>query len=349
MAVIKETTGLSFDDVLIVPRHSKLTSRKDADLSTVLACGTREISSDYGYYTRPKENPLKLDIPIVSANMPSVTEGKMARAIRSMGGFGFLHRFNTIEGNVELFQKAGGAAGIAFGHPPNNAVGVSLGLKMGLERYRALYEAGARTFLVDVAHADSEAVTKFVRELIREDRELSYIIVGNVATKEGVRELESLGVDAIKVGIGPGAACTTREVTGAGRAQLTAIMECAAVANVPLIADGGIRNSGDIVKALAAGASTVMLGRLLAGCDESPVPGSYWGNASARMNGHRAPEGTEGNVARTGSLEDTLKPLLWGLRSGISYAGATSVRDLAAAAVFERTAAGVAAESGVRI
>ena len=202
--------------------------------------------------------------------------------------------------------------------------------------------------MIDVAHADSESVVEFVTWIKHEDN-LSWIIVGNIATKEAVRELEYAGADALKVGIGPGAACTTREVTGAGRAQLTAIMECAAVANVPLIADGGIRNSGDIVKALAAGASTVMLGRLLAGCYESPVPGSYWGNASAQMNGHRAPEGTAGNVALTGSLEDTLKPLLWGLRSGISYAGAKSVNDLAAAAVFERVAGGVAAESGVRI
>jgi IMP dehydrogenase len=161
--------------------------------------------------------------------------------------------------------------------------------------------------------------------------------------------LEELGVNAIKVGIGPGAACTTRKVTGAGRGQLTAIMECANVAQVPIIADGGITTSGDIVKALGAGASTVMLGRLLAGCDESPNPGLYWGNASARVNGHRAPEGVEGTVERTGSLEDTIKPLLWGIRSGVSYAGFTSVKDMIGNVTFERISPGVVNESAARI
>lgn len=317
MAVVVDGTGLSFDDVLIQPRRSLLKSRADADLSTCLT------------------GRFALSMPLVSANMQAVTEHWMAKEMAHLGGYGFLHRFMTIKENVTQFIRSDGMGGI------------SLGIHEGRERFDALYDAGARTFLIDVAHAHSDPVIRFIDELDMPDD--CDLIVGNVATRQAVLDLERVGADAIKVGIGPGAACTTREVTGAGRAQLTAIMECADAATVPIIADGGIRNSGDIVKALAAGASTVMLGRLLAGADESPVPGSYWGNASARMNGHHAPEGTEGNVALTGSLKDTLKPLLWGLRSGISYAGAEGVHDLPSIARFERTAVGVAAESGARV
>ena len=329
MAVIGDDMGLSFDDVLVVPQKSVLSSRRDADLTTYLT----------GYYGRS----LQLNIPIVSANMPSVTENSMAHHIGMEGGFGFLHRFMTIEENVKMFKFIGGR----MPHTPQ--CGISLGIHEGLDRFDALYDAGARLFLLDVAHAHSTPSLRFVDRLGRRAPRDAYLIVGNVATSQAVEDLENLGVDGIKVGVGPGAACTTREVTGAGRAQLTAIMECSDAASVPIIADGGIRNSGDIVKALAAGASTVMLGRLLAGCDESPVPGSYWGNASGRMNNHQAPEGTEGVVERTGTLADTLKPLLWGIRSGISYAGATGVRDLHKHAIFERVAPGVAAESGHRL
>lgn len=315
--------SLSFDDVLLIPQYTTLASRKDADLSTQLT------------------NGFALGIPIVSANMPAVTEHWMANEMSRLGGLGFLHRFMTIEENITQYRRA--EVGM-------NKVGVSLGIHEGLERYGALSSvAGATIFLVDVAHADSKPVLDFVGKLKRNMLQYEYLVVGNVATAEAAVRLSEAGADAVKVGVGPGAACATRSVTGAGRGQLTAIMECAQASPVPIIADGGIRTSGDIVKALAAGASTVMLGRLLAGCDESPEPGAYWGNASHRMNGHRAPEGAEGTVPRTGSLEDTLKPLLWGIRSGISYCGATGVRDIHYNAVFETVAPGVGAESSVRI
>jgi len=317
MAVVRGES-LSFDDVLIVPQKSRLDSRKHASLGTWLT---------YGRY---------LKIPIISANMAAVTEYKMAQEMARLGGFGFIHRFMTPEENVKQFLRAKDSGA---------GIGVTIGLD-DMKRFNLLYAAGAKVFLLDVAHAHSNRVLKYVENLKRPAE--TALIVGNIATAQAVQDFEAVGVDGLKIGIGPGAACTTREVTGAGRGQLTAIMDCAEVANVPLIADGGIRNSGDIVKALAAGASSVMLGRLLAGCSESPEPGGYWGNASHRMNGHRMPEGVEGTVPSTGTLEDTLKPLLWGIRSGMSYAGATTINGLDGV-TFEKVGGGVAAESGVRI
>jgi IMP dehydrogenase len=185
--------------------------------------------------------------------------------------------------------------------------------------------------------------------------ETTFLIVGNVATGEAALDLTFAGVDGIKVGIGPGAACTTREVTGFGIPQLTAILDVSLTLrnnfNVlpTVIADGGIKNSGDIVKALAAGADTVMLGRLLAGSTESPLPGFYWGMASKKVNGHHAPEGIEGTVPITGPVKTTLKELAWGIRSGISYGGATNLRELREGAEFMRVSPMSAVESGTRL
>lgn len=321
MARVLTEPSLAFSDVLMAPQHSRLPSRKDAKLFTLLT--TERL----------------MGMPLISANMQAVTEWSMAAAMYHLGGMGALHRFMSVEENVEQYQKVKSLGADCI---------ISLGIHEKLERIDRLYQAGARIFLVDVAHADSDPVVKFVKSLSTKFHGIE-IIAGNIATSEAVMRLEEAGANAVKVGIGPGAACTTRQVTGAGRGQLTAIMDCADVATVPVIADGGISTSGDIVKAIGAGAFSVMLGRLLAGCDESPEPGFYWGNASRRVNGHRAPEGVEGTVPRTGSLEDTIKPLLWGLRSGISYAGYQSVSDLIGNGVFERISAGVVAESAARV
>jgi IMP dehydrogenase/GMP reductase len=182
----------------------------------------------------------------------------------------------------------------------------------------------------------------------------SLLIVGNVATAEAANELATKvgGIAAIKVGIGPGAACTTREVTGFGVPQLTAIMDVADAlrgTGIKIIADGGIKSSGDIVKALAAGADTVMLGRLLAGADESPHPGLYWGMASYRVNGHHAPEGVEGVVERTGPVGRTIKQLAWGIKSGVSYGGGTDLDGLRRNAEFVRVTPLSMGESGTRL
>lgn len=297
--------ALSFDDVLLVPRRSSIYSRKDIDISSELFKG------------------FNIDIPIISANMPSVTGGVMADAMWKAGGFGILHRFNTISDAL---------AGFSYVKNVGSTCGVSLGVGGDtVERFERLYEYGARIFCIDVAHGHHDRVIGQI-EQIRQAGSVIEIIAGNVATETAAYDLAAAGADAIKIGIGPGAACTTREVTGFGMPQVSAIQECVRIKydfpNVRFIADGGIKNSGDIVKALAFGANTVMIGRLFAGCDEAPNPGEYYGNASSRIREYRAPEGVEGFVERTGPVEDTLKQLKWGIKSGLSYAGVSSIYDL---------------------
>lgn len=310
----------SFDDLLLIPQEGILDSRKNADISTELVEGW------------------PLLVPIISANMPSVTEAKMAWAMHILGAAGAFHRFCSIEDQIKMWKCS--RQGI-----------VSIGLKDGFERTEKLAAKGATIFLIDVAHAHSNKVIDFVEKWRKEYPGL-YLIVGNVVTQEATTKLAYYGVDAVKVGIGPGAACTTREVTGFGYPQLSAISNCSIEKkyfDIRIIADGGIRNSGDIVKALAAGADTVMIGRLLAGCDEAPNPGEYYGNASYKVNGHNAPEGVEGNVEKTGPVANVIKKLAWGIRSGISYAGATNIKELQDNAEWVRVTPQAMSESGVRI
>lgn len=295
--------GYSFDDLMLVPRHGVLVSRKDADISTLLF-----------------PNGGAMLIPIVSANMKSVTEHKMAHEIRRLGGYGFNHRIDKLENRLMEFQKSGGSV-------------PSLGLKDTKDDINKFIALGSLAFLLDLAHADSERAIHFVKWFKNEYPGIQ-LAVGNVATVGGVYRLAEVGADCIKIGIGPGAACITREVTGFGVPQLTAINNAEYVRDrypnfrFTIIADGGIRNSGDIVKALAAGADSVMIGRLFAGCDEAPEPGSYRGNASKSINGHNAPEGIEGEVPKSGPLEEVVKNLTWGIRSGVSYAGARNLKQL---------------------
>ncbi len=238
-------------------------------------------------------------------------------------------------------------------------VGAAVGVKSGyLERAKALHDAGADVLVIDVAHAHSDITLDAIRSIKKtiSDAEL---IAGNVATKAGAEDLIDAGVDAVKVGIGSGSICITRIVTGSGVPQLTAIMECAKVADqagVPMIADGGIRTSGDITKAVAAGASTVMVGSLLAGTEESPgitvmregrkyklvrgmasVAASY--DRSARDSEQAdedsavslidyVPEGVEAFVPYKGNASELLSQLVGGFKSGMSYCGATEISQL---------------------
>lgn len=321
----KLKTALSYDDVLLVPQHGVLEKRKDADISSELFEG------------------FKLDIPILSANMPSVTEHKMAVAMYKAGGFGFLHRFSDI--NIRLGE-----------YNTVKNLGYDAVVSIGLEDsfiINELYNAGCRIFCLDVAHGDHSRVEIFVYSFKNHGPKDMKLIVGNVATAQGAATLIEAGADAIKIGIGPGAACRTREVTGFGVPQLTAIMNVTQARelypHVKFIADGGIKNSGDIVKALAAGADTVMIGSLLAGCDEAPNPGEYYGNASANVNGHRAPEGIHGQVKRTGPVEDVIKELAWGIRSGVSYAGGKNLDDLRRNCEFIQVTAAGQYESQTRL
>ncbi|MBI5842060.1 MAG: IMP dehydrogenase [Chloroflexi bacterium] len=245
------------------------------------------------------------------------------------------------------------------------AVGAAVGVKAGdLKRVEKLLEAGADCIVVDIAHGDSQLEVEIIKA-IRKNFTSAQIIGGNVATAEGTQRLIDAGADAVKVGVGPGSICITRIVAGAGVPQLTAVINCAAVARpqgIPIIADGGVRTSGDLVKALAAGASTVMLGSLLAGTDESPGllmtrKGHRYkvsrGMASLQANVARkvregegeitqeeledyVSEGVEAAVPYRGSAREMLTQLIGGLQSGMSYTNAHTVDELHEKAVFTR-------------
>ncbi len=245
------------------------------------------------------------------------------------------------------------------------AAAVGVGEK-AIERARAVIAAGVDVVSIDTAHGHSKGVLETIPEI----KKLGNVCVlaGNVVTREGVRALVAAGADAIKVGVGAGSICTTRIVSGAGMPQISAVMECAEEAvksDTPLIADGGVKYSGDIVKALAAGASTVMLGSLLAGLDESPGDvvlyegrrfkdyrgmgslGAMQGlgrdrYASGASQGKTVPEGIEGRVPYKGSLRDYVYQLVGGLRSGMGYVGASDLNELRSKARFVRiTGAGL--------
>lgn len=324
--------GLSFDDVLLVPKHGILDRRADADISTELVSGYR------------------LDIPILSANMPSVTLPEMAISMYEAGGRGVLHRFQTIQEQLDQYR----AVRSNYANAP-----CAIGLSDWMDRAWRLAEEGCHIFVLDVAHGDCERVLEMMKDWQAFADDTLKIIVGNVATFEAGKRIAMAGADGLKVGIGPGAACITREVTGFGVPQLSAILNVSMVnrmsinhrewEHIKIVADGGIKNSGDIVKALAAGADSVMIGKLFAGADEAPEPGAYHGNASYVMNAHNAPEGVSGLVERTGPVKNTLKTLTWGIRSGLSYGGASNLSELRENAEFIKVSSLTALESGARI
>jgi len=330
MAKFLDKEFFTFDDVLLVPRFCEITSRLDVSFKTRL---TKNIY---------------IDAPIISANMDTITELEMMQAMHSLGCVGILHRFMDLN---KAFEQLG-----AFEHSPMCAsIGVNEDSK---NRFDVLLDCEVEVVCIDVAHGDSKTVLDMI-EYCKQKSEKIQIIAGNVATPQATRRLINAGADAIKVGIGPGSLCTTRIVTGNGVPQLSAIIECfneASFFRVPIIADGGIRNSGDIVKALAAGAETVMIGSLLAGTSETPGEvieeveyyssnpkkyKKYRGMASNdAMIGwkgrgyHAAPEGESKLVECKGPVENIIKTLLSGIRSGMTYQGAKNIEELRNLATF---------------
>ena len=325
--------GLAFDDVLLVPRRSSVRTRQDVSLSTML---TRNVT---------------LGMPIVAANMDTVCEWEMALALGRLGGIGIIHRFFTIEQQAAQIRKVKGE-------------GVLVGAAVGtdhdtLERSKAMADEGADVLVLDIAHGHSDHALDAVRRIKRELPGTD-LIAGNVATREGALDLVAAGADAVKVGVGPGGVCTTRLVAGVGVPQLTAINDCAGI-DVPIIADGGVRTSGDIAKALAAGGQSVMIGSMFAGTKESPgeVEQSAHGlvkrvrgmasfeaiRQRAERQGtevdeeyfeQRAPEGVEGTVNYKGSMVPLVQKLLAGLRSSMSYLDARTIAEFQENAQFVR-------------
>jgi len=467
--------GLTFDDVLLVPKFSAIRSRRDVVTATRFS------------------RRIKLNVPIVSANMDTVTESSMAIAMARLGGLGVIHRFMPVEEEVQEVLKVKRSEGVVIEDPvtlgPDGTVedardlmeerqvgGIVivdgarkvLGLvtrrdvifedepKRGLRavmtprkdlvtapkgvglddakqvlrkhkveklplvdskgrlcglitskdimkmkqfpmaskdgkgrlrvaaavgvkgdrviRARKLIDAGADALVVDIAHGHSEHAIETVRRIKKELGDVE-VVAGNVATSRGTLDLIRAGADSVKVGVGAGSVCVTRVVTGFGVPQLTAIIESAKAAKaegVPIIGDGGVRNPGDVTKAIAGGASTVMIGSLFAGTEESPGPtilreGIRYkltrGMASlaasidrrVREGDGRAgagelveeaieegvPEGVEGLIPYKGSVQEVVKELLGGLRSGMSYSGAANIAELQKNAEFMRiTSAG---------
>lgn len=307
--------AITYDDVLLVPNYNNYESRRLVDISM-----------------KDKSGKLQLSLPVMTANMDSVTESGMANFISGKGGIGVLHRFLSIERNLEEFKKCQGKVFVSVGCSDQD-----------MERAEALRDAGASYFCVDVAHAHGKYVGKTLKRL-RELLPEACLMAGNVATYAGADYLSACGADIIKVGIGGGSVCTTRIKTGFGVPNLTAIEDCARI-DRSIVADGGIRASGDIVKALAFGADFVMIGGILAGT--RPTPGKvvekngkkfkqYRGMASFEAQSDfmggvpewKTAEGVAVDVPYREDEEAILADIVGGLRSGLTYGGASTIEEL---------------------
>ncbi len=338
--------ALTFDDVLLVPGYSE-THPNSIDLSTRLTKG------------------IKLNIPLISAAMDTVTESRLAIAIARMGGVGVIHKNLSIEEQCLEIKKVKTqetpSTSKEVEHHSSNfdqrgrlLVGAALGVSPELmERAEALVSHEVDFFCLDSSHGHSLGVIQSIKDLKKRFPSVP-LLAGNVATYEGAKALIEAGADCIKIGIGPGSICTTRIVTGAGMPQLTAIAEASRACRekqIPCIADGGIKCSGDISKAIAAGADSVMLGGLFAGTEESPgdtitfegrTYKSYrgMGSLAAMKAGSKdryfqenadlnklVPEGIEGQVPFKGKLEDVVIQLVGGLRAGMGLSGSSNVQD----------------------
>ena len=337
--------GLTFDDVLLIPAESHVLPN-EVKLDTKLAPN------------------LQLHIPLISAGMDTVTEGNMAIAMAENGGLGVIHKNLSIEAQVEEVKKAKGkTVDPNLPHPAVDnqgrllaaaAVGVTSDT---FERAEILLEAGADAIVIDTAHGHSAGVLRKIKE-IREHFSNATLIAGNVATGEGTAALFDAGVDVVKVGIGPGSICTTRIVAGVGVPQITAIYDAASVAQKygkKIIADGGIKYSGDVVKALAAGGNAVMLGSMFSGTTEAP--GTIFTNEGKQFKSYRGmgsvgamsqqhgssdryfqggvneanklvPEGVEALVPYKGDVSNIIYQIDGGLRAGMGYVGAGTIEEL---------------------
>lgn len=337
--------GLTFDDVLLIPAESHV------------------LPNEVNLHTQLAPN-LKLNIPLISAGMDTVTEGAMAIAIALQGGLGVIHK------NMSISAQAGEIANVKNVVVPANItkaavdddnrllVAAAIGVTSDtFERAEALLEKGADAIVIDTAHGHSAGVLRKIKE-IRDHFPNITLIAGNVATGNATRALFDAGVDIVKVGIGPGSICTTRVVAGVGVPQITAIYDAATAAREyekPIIADGGMKYSGDIVKALAAGGNAVMLGSMLSGTTEAPGEifesngrkyktyrgmGSVGAMAQAHGSSDRyfqggvneanklVPEGVEARVEYKGDVSDIVFQIIGGLRSGMGYVGAATINDL---------------------
>ena len=332
MGTIKE--ALTFDDVLMLPRYSNVLP----------------IETNINLNLTKKIN---LKVPFLSSAMDTVTESKMAIAMARAGGIGVIHRNLKIKKQADEVKKV---------KKNNLFVGAAIGTnKEDIERAKALLDYGVDLIVVDTAHGHSAKVLKILSKLKKISKQTS-ICVGNIATGEAARQLYNSGADMIKVGIGPGSICTTRMVAGIGVPQISAIIEVKKALSkkkIKIISDGGIKFSGDIAKALAAGADGIMMGSIFAGTDESPGKkfkikdkiykhyrgmGSIGAMSSGSANRYFqknykdkkkfVPEGVEGRVEYKGSVSKIIYQLQGGLRSSMGYIGAKNLDEIKKKAKF---------------
>ena len=332
MVSIKES--LTFDDVLLLPQYSEILP-SETDITLDLT------------------NKIKLKVPFFSSAMDTVTESKMAIALAENGGIGIIHRNLTIKKQTKEIIKV---------KKKKLFVGAAVGTNQDdLERAQSLISSGCDLIVVDTAHGHSKKVLKILSKLKKIDKSIP-ICVGNIATGEAAKKLYNSGADIIKVGIGPGSICTTRMVAGIGVPQISAIMEVKkALKNkkVKIISDGGIKFSGDIAKAIAAGADAIMMGSIFAGTDESPGKkykfrgklykqyrgmGSIGAMSSGSANRYFqknfkdkskfVPEGVEGRVEYKGNVSKIIYQLKGGLRSSMGYIGAKNLSQITKNAKF---------------
>jgi len=321
-------TGLTFDDLLLVPRYSKINSRSEVDISSNLT---------------PQ---IRLQIPIISSNMSDITDAKMAITLGKLGSLGVLPRFVTPEEEANNVQKIKKEKLISA---------AAVGCKKGeFERAEKLIKAGVDILVIDVAHGHMEQHIKMTKRVKMVFGKKVKIISGNVATYQGAYDLFKAGADSIKVGIGPGSVCITRVETGFGVPQMTAVFETVRAARKfkkTVICDGGMKSSGDIVKALAAGSSAVMTGYLFAGTKEAPgkvitkngkLYKTYNGSTSlnekiahlkkvrkvVNENYLNQIEGVESIVPYKGPVSEILEKYCSNIRSGFSYCGAKNIKTL---------------------
>lgn len=316
-----------YDQVFIQPDFSDILSRSEVDTTVLLE-------------SRDSTFSMSLKVPVISANMDTVTEGEMAKTLWQAGAGGALHRFMPITDNVLSYLQVASNQGMEC----FVSIGTSRDWK---ERAEALYNAGARFFVVDIAHGHSQMMKNTIAWLRESFGRNIFIMAGNVGTAQAVRDLDSWCVDAIKVGIGGGFVCETKNVTGVNTPMFTTIQECAAATDKPIIADGGARAYGDVAKAIGAGAAAVMSGYFFAGCPENPERSRvydptthtyrpiYRGMASRDAmavirdtdKNLPTPEGRSTTTNLKPSAKVVVEEIAGGLRSAYSYVGARTTHE----------------------
>lgn len=311
--------GLAYDDVLLVPKYSDIDSRAQVDISSELG------------------DNISLELPVISSPMDTVTEEEMALTISRHGGLGIIHRYNDIPEQVRSVAK------VLYEDESAN-VGAAIGMTGDyLERAMAIRSVGTNILCVDTAHGHHSSMERCLKTLKDHFAESIHIMAGNVATLEAFDALASWGADSIRVGIGGGSICSTRLVTGHGIPTFQSLLEISKTTySSKIIADGGIKTTGDMVKAYAAGADFVMIGSMLAGTKETPgeiftsSAGKkykvYRGMASADAQvdwrgTSSTPEGVSATIPYKGSVEAIIKNIGGGIRSGLSYSGARSLSE----------------------